>query len=495
MLTSLKHCCAPIPQRWIFAFMSFLALVMAYGMRVSISITITEMVKHIEKNVTIDEETCPKDESSAPKNTTGTGAGTYDWDEETQGIILSSFYWGYVITQLPGALLAEKFGGKQTLGLGMLCTAILTIAIPFAVTWGESTALIVLRVLMGLGEGVTLPALNVMLAQWVPPDERSKTGSFVYVGAPLGTVFATAISGVILKYTSWPIVFYFFGGIGIVWYFIWLVTCYNTPREHPFISDKEATFLHQELSAVAHVNPPPVPWRHLLKSMPLWALISVQIGHDWGFYTISTELPKYMSSVLHYSVDQNGYLSSLPYIGMWLCCTFMSWLADWLISKGHMAITTVRKVGTTIASVGPGLFVIAASYVGCDRTLVVVMFTLGVTLLGSGIPSLKVNALDLSPNYAGTVMAISNGAAACTGIITPYLTGVLTPDQTLSQWRVVFWIIFVVLMVSNVFYLIFASGKVADWNDPILMKRNKAEQKRAQEAAAFEASRKATEVY
>lgn len=64
--------------------MGFLALVMAYGMRVSLSITITEMVKHIDRNVTIDENTCPKDESNRPHNTTDTGAGTYDWDEYTQ---------------------------------------------------------------------------------------------------------------------------------------------------------------------------------------------------------------------------------------------------------------------------------------------------------------------------------------------------------------------------------------------------------------------------
>ncbi|XP_058791429.1 putative inorganic phosphate cotransporter isoform X2 [Phymastichus coffea] len=424
--------------------------------------------------------TCPRlDEPAASANLSISVADRYNWSEYTQGIILSSFYWGYVVTQMPGAALAEKFGGKQTLGLGIFSTALLTVMIPKTVEWGDSSGLIVLRVLMGLCEGITLPALNAMLAQWAPPEERSKTGSFVFVGAPLGTVFATALSGLILKHTGWPAVFYFFGGVGMLWYAVWLLVCYNTPREHPFISEKEAKYLEEQLSEHAHENPPPVPWRHLLTSMPLWALISVQVGHDWGFYTIATDLPKYMSSVLHFRVDQNGYLSSLPYIGMWLCCLFMSWLADWLIAKERMSITVVRKVGTTIASIGPGLFIVAASYAKCDRVLVVGMFTLGVTLLGSGIPSLKVNALDLSPNYAGTVMAISNSAAACTGILTPYIVGVLTPNQTIDQWRVVFWIIFIVLAVTNVFYLIFASGKIAAWNDPVLMQRNREEKRKA----------------
>ena len=81
-----------------------------------------------------------------------------------------------------------------------------------------------------------------------------------------------------------------------------------------------------------------------------------------------------------------------------------------------------------IASVGPGVGIIAASYAGCDRTGVVVLITVGTALMGAFYPGMKVNALDLSPNYAGTLMAIVNGMGAFTGIITPYLVGVLTPD-------------------------------------------------------------------
>lgn len=108
--------------------------------------------------------------------------GEYDWDQEMQGIILSSFFWGYVITHLPGGVLAEKFGGKYTLGLGILSTALFTLATPIAVVWGGPWALVVLRMLMGLGEGTTFPALSALLASWIPLNERSKLGSFVFGG-------------------------------------------------------------------------------------------------------------------------------------------------------------------------------------------------------------------------------------------------------------------------------------------------------------------------
>lgn len=76
----------------------------------------------------------------------------FDWDEETQGIILSSFYYGYIVTHLPGGMLAERFGGKYSLGFGVLSTAVFTLLTPWAVDIGGATGLIILRVLEGLGE-------------------------------------------------------------------------------------------------------------------------------------------------------------------------------------------------------------------------------------------------------------------------------------------------------------------------------------------------------
>lgn len=143
--------------------MGFMALFNAYTMRVCLSLTITEMVIPINKThlPSNDEEVCPSEptESSQVNST----SGVYAWDESTQGIILSSFYWGYVLTHLPGGMLSEKFGGKYSLGLGILSTSIFTLLTPLAVQIGDSTALIIVRILMGLGEGVTFPALNTMV--------------------------------------------------------------------------------------------------------------------------------------------------------------------------------------------------------------------------------------------------------------------------------------------------------------------------------------------
>lgn len=464
-----------IPQRYILGIMGFLAVVNAYTMRVSLSIAITEMVAASNETDVVDPDACPADNSSSSSGSVTDANILYDWDETTQGLILSSFYWGYVVTHLPGGILAEKFGGKYSLGLGILSTAIFTLVTPWVIysTKGDWRILVLLRVLEGLGEGTTYPALNALLAKWVPLGERAKIGTLVYAGGQIGTIVSNTISGALISATKdWASVFYLFGGLGLLWFVIWVLICYSDPESHPFISDKEKNFLRKELENVSSEKKA-IPWRGILTSVPLWALVAAQIGHDWGFFTMVTDLPKYMSDVLKFNVKENGLWSSVPYVVMWIVSMSSGWLCDWLVTKGYMGITFARKFFTTIASLGPAIFIMVASYSGCDKYLTVGMFTIAMGFMGTFYCGMKVNALDLSPNYAGTLMALVNGIGAITGIITPYLVGALTEGHTLTEWRTVFWISFGVFNVTNLIYCFFGSGEEQWWNVPQALKGQK----------------------
>lgn len=177
--------------------MGFLAIVNTYTMRACLSITITEMVhtnftdpNHAlaHANNTDGVRTnlidhCPIDHvNSSHESYHRYQVTKFDWNEELQGIILGSFYIGYVITHLPGALLCEYFGGKYVLCLGILSTAIFSVITPLVTEAGGAPGLIILRILMGLGEGTTFPALSSLIAAWVPKKERGKLGSCVFGG-------------------------------------------------------------------------------------------------------------------------------------------------------------------------------------------------------------------------------------------------------------------------------------------------------------------------
>ncbi|PZC86354.1 hypothetical protein B5X24_HaOG209073 [Helicoverpa armigera] len=455
-----------IPQRWVMAIMGFLAVANAYTMRVCLNIAITQMV-HRPAHSAGNDGSCPSPdleqipgEGSDPTELTG-----FNWDEATQGMILSAFYYGYIVTHLPGGMIAERFGGKYSLGFGVLSTAVFTLLTPWTVSAGGATGLIILRVLEGLGEGFTFPALNAMLARWAPISERGRMGSLVFGGAQIGNIAGTYLSGLVIKETGeWQSVFYLFGAIGILWFILWALLCYNDPESHPFISDKEKKYLEEALGSHRSSLPSAIPWKAIFMSVPLWALVCAQIGHDYGYFTMVTDLPKYMTGVLKFDIHRTGTLAALPYAVMWLSSIAFGWICDKIVKRNWLTVTNARKTFTTIASIGPGICMILASYSGCNTDAVVILFTASMGLMGAFYPGMKVNALDLSGKYAATIMAIVNGIGAITGIIAPYLVGLLTPDSTLVQWRLVFWIALAVFVLTNLVFVAWASGDEQWWN-------------------------------
>ncbi|XP_077285026.1 putative inorganic phosphate cotransporter isoform X2 [Arctopsyche grandis] len=450
-----------IPQRWVFAIMGFLAVGNAYTMRVTLNLAITVMSpKDINKTIEsmCENKDCTEEFIQAYRD------DTFDWDETTQGFILSAFFYGYVITHLPGGIIAEKFGGKYSLGLGILSTAVLTLLTPVVARSGGSGALIALRALEGLGEGTTFPALNALLAQWAPLEERGRIGSLVFGGAQIGNIAGTLFSGILLQNGNWASVFYLFGGLGILWFILWVLLCYSDPMSHPFISDEEKKYLEEALGGQRSKDVD-IPWIAILTCVPLWALVCAQVGHDWGYFTMVTDLPKYMTDVLGFDVLKTGVMATLPYIVMWITSITFGIICDYCIKHEHLSVTNARKIFTTIASIGPGVCIIGASYVGDNEAGVVALFTIAMGLMGAFYPGMKVNALDLSCNYAGTLMAIVNGIGALSGIITPLLVGLLTPNTTQEEWRTVFWIVFGVFIVTNGVFVMWASGEEQWWND------------------------------
>lgn len=153
-----------VSQRWVMAVMGMLGVTMAYVMRACLGITLTQMVRPVvvvESSATshVHRDYCPMPQSSSrghPKSNRTDMAedefrNRFDWDEKTQGEILSAFYYGYIITHLPGGILSQRFGGKHTMGFGILSTAIFTLMTPYVAYMG-SRPLTILRFVEGLGE-------------------------------------------------------------------------------------------------------------------------------------------------------------------------------------------------------------------------------------------------------------------------------------------------------------------------------------------------------
>ncbi|XP_070496443.1 putative inorganic phosphate cotransporter [Chironomus tepperi] len=459
----LKNSISWIPARFILIFMGGFAVINAYTMRNVLSIAITEMTYRAAKNGTIFDDTCPSDDKQFTNERLG-----YKWSEEYQGVILGAFYWGYTLLHIPGAILSAKYGGKYTLSIGILSTAILTLLTPLTIQYGGAGWLIALRVLEGFGEGTTFPALNTLLSAWIPSKERAKAAAFVYGGAQIGNILTHSISGLLIdRFEGWSSPFYFFGTVGVTWFLLFEFLCYKDPESHPFITEKEKTYLKKELQQLSRDKAiKKTPWLKICTSVPMIALVIAQIGHSFGYFTVVTDLPKYMADVLKFKIKENGLYSTLPYIAMWIMSIFFGTISDWMLTKKWISFTTSRKIFTTLAFTVPGVFLVIASYSGCDRMKAVAMFTIAMGFMGAYYSGMKANNLDLSPNFAGAIMALTNGIGAIVGIINPYIIGLITPNRTISEWRNVFYISCGFLTFTNIIYLIWGSAEKQPWDTP-----------------------------
>ena len=129
--------------------MAFFAVAIAYMLRISLSYAITQMVQppHAHENGSIisNADICPpyEDELDAIEDDkpipsiASVISEPYDWSQELQGLILSAFYWGYILTHVPGGLLSAKIGGKFTLLLGVFIATAFTIITPLGITYGQ----------------------------------------------------------------------------------------------------------------------------------------------------------------------------------------------------------------------------------------------------------------------------------------------------------------------------------------------------------------------
>ena len=146
------------------------------------------------------------------------------WSRSEEGAILSSFFLGYGATQIVGGSLADKFGGKRVLAVAVLMWSIATLLSTTFAKLGVAP-LIGMRIVLGVGEGPAFPAVHSMISRAVLPQHQSTAVAAVTSASYVGSVAAFILCPLLFETTifekSWEAVFYFFGGLGLVFLPLW----------------------------------------------------------------------------------------------------------------------------------------------------------------------------------------------------------------------------------------------------------------------------------
>ncbi|XP_061387037.1 putative inorganic phosphate cotransporter [Musca vetustissima] len=402
----------------------------------------------------------------------------YDWNEMEKSYILSSIFWGYVVTQFIAGHACRRFGAKMVLLVSTLGSAIAAIVVPFTVSWGGWQIFCFLRVLQGAFQGFDLPCVHVHLAMWSPVEERNRLGALASSGIECGTVMAMFISGLIATSSlGWPGISYVSGAIAIAWCILWQIFAANSPSQSKFISKNECNYIESSINAMKKESEEtattgeqqiPIPWKAILHSPPFWALLIVRVAENWGFSAIQAKLPAYMNGVFGMDMKSNTLYSALPYITLWILSYCYLILADILLKYKIVSLNILRKSFNTVAYWVPTAGLIAVGFLEADQqTLAIILMITSVGLnsgctIGSGL-----NPIDLSPNHAGILSSITNAVGSIMPILTPLVNGVVVTDETNRfQWQIVFAITAAVFFVGNLVYIIWGSTDRQVWDNP-----------------------------
>uniref|UniRef100_A0A8D0CLZ3 Solute carrier family 17 member 8 n=1 Tax=Scleropages formosus TaxID=113540 RepID=A0A8D0CLZ3_SCLFO len=453
--TPLCDCgCCGLPKRYIIAVLSGLGFCISFGIRCNLGVAIVEMVNNNTVYFGFFHLTLQP--------------AQFNWDPETVGLIHGSFFWGYIVTQIPGGFISNKLAANRVFGAAILLTSLLNMFIPSAARVHYGCVMFV-RILQGLVEGVTYPACHGMWSKWAPPLERSRLATTSFCGSYAGAVIAMPLAGVLVQYVGWPSVFYIYGVFGMIWYTFWFLLAYSSPAEHPTISQEEKTYIESSIGEGANLlcatEKFKTPWRHFFTSMPVYAIIVANFCRSWTFYLLLISQPAYFEEVFGFPISKVGILSAVPHMVMTIVVPIGGQLADFLRSRKILSTTTVRKI---MNCGGFGMEATLLLVVGFSHTrgVAISFLILAVGFSGFAISGFNVNHLDIAPRYASILMGISNGVGTLSGMVCPLIVGALTKHKTRLEWQNVFVIAAVVHYTGVVFYAIFASGEKQDWADP-----------------------------
>lgn len=390
----------------------------------------------------------------------------FSWNEYQQGLVLGSYYWLHWATQIPGGILAKKYGTKLVFGLSNVVGSWLCFLLPLASYW-DYRVLIVLRVFQGMVVGLAWPAMHHLTGQWIPPNERSKFVT-AYLGSSVGIAVFYPVFGYIIAWSSWELVFHVCGIIGTIWYLGWLVYVFDSPAKHPRISSDERNYIEKALgSSVNSGEKNPTPWKEILTSRAVWMNVVAQWGGIWGLFTLMTQAPTYFKLIHGWNIHMTGILSGLPHVMRMAFAYVFSLLGDYLLRSEKLSRTNVRKLATFMCCIVKGVFVLALAYSGCNSLAAIVFLTLATAVHGAVSTGPLASVVDISPNHAGIVLGISGMIGVIPGFISPAIVGILTlGNQTVTSWKYVFLISSGMLLASGILYVLFSESNLQSWNSP-----------------------------
>ncbi|GJP43475.1 hypothetical protein CLOM_g2931 [Closterium sp. NIES-68] len=398
------------------------------------------------------------------------------WPPSVAGIVQSSFLWGYLITPIIGGSLADRYGGHPVLAAGLALWSLATLLTPTAAAH-SLFALVSVRAVMGLGEGVALPCMNHMVSRHVPDHRRAWATGICFAGFHLGSMLGLLSAPSLMSLPALGVTgpFLIFGALGLLWLALWLLLVpggSSAARASSAPSDrqpggegqgaKDKALKQQEVKQHGGMTPAMrtgsrVTVRQLLSHPASWAIIIANTVNNWGYFILLSWMPLYFNQVLHTDIRQAAWFSAGPWAVMAGMGLGAAALADWMEGKRGMSRTAVRKVMQATGFLGPAASLLLLARMP-SAPLAALCLTAALGLSAFSQAGFLLNHKDIAPRHVGLLHGLSNTAGTLAGIASTVATGFMV--ERLGSFHAVLAITAALYVLASAYWLVFATADV-----------------------------------
>ena len=362
------------------------------------------------------------------------------------GGVMSAFFWGYALAQIPAGWLGHWIGSRKALSMYALLWSLACLAFSLATgLW----SLVLIQVIFGIAQAGIFPCSAAVLANWLPTSRRAFAsgllGSCMSLGGACGSLLTgLAITGVVwgdrmIPAIPWRWVFALFALPGIAWavYFYWWFR--NQPSAHRSVNVDELALVnpnHGRDDALHPASPSAISWMAMLWRLDVWMLFAQQFFRAAGYIFFATWFPTFLKETRGVSTAASGVLTSLPLLAVVVGGVCGGLWIDFLYNRtGNVRLS--RQVTPVVSLASCALFIFLAYFVQ-SATAAVLLISLGIFLAQLGGPSAYVVTIDKAGPYTAPVFGAMNMAGNLGAAICPSVVGVLVTWS--ENWNLILFL-------------------------------------------------------
>jgi len=344
------------------------------------------------------------------------------------GFVLSAFAYPYLLFQVFGGWIGDRFGPRRTLFTCGLIWAVATILTGLV---GGLTTLFLARVLLGVGEGATFPVATRAMQNWTAVGRRGFAQGITHSFARLGNAITPPIVAWLIAAVSWRGAFVSLGSLSLVWVIAWVLYFRDNPSDHPAISREELDALPNR-GVPEQKTRPQVPWGALTKR--ILPVTIVYFCYGWTLWLYLNWLPSYFLHEYKVDIAKSALFSSAVF--------FAGVVGDYLggvVSDAILHRTgSLQKARRNLVMVSfVGSFVCMLP-VFLTHDLVLIILSLGAAFFFAEMvigPMWSI-PMDIAGRFSGTAAGMMNSGSALAAILSPTAFGYII-DKT-GNWQLPF---------------------------------------------------------